>query len=254
MKPNDLHWFINQLAGASLTLVEDGEKVKTFLLKKYPDSSDYSAWLFFTPIGIVISGDLSVADHGVIAPGYGLDWFASRQDPDYLAEKFLKTKWVPDLMRTFFRERADKLDQDIKTYRDQIVKDWADENDGETPSNNEIDEQMPELLRRYEWKVGSQQMEGTQADAIRFLLQCDEESGEIFNTPDRLDDYLPAYRCQKGNAAKQWTCPYDCYDMGRGYGYEPGEIGWLTAIQTTFSTLYPQLKEATKKNETQGNQ
>lgn len=231
----EMSWYQKQLTGATLELVEDGEKVKTFLLRRYPDKSAYSSWLVFTPFGIVISGDISVADHGVIAPGYGLEWFASRLDPDYLAEKFLREKWVKDRARASFAEWADSLDGEIEDLRKQIKKEWIEDNEGEIPTNDEIDFELPETYRKKTWKIGNQHVEGNQADAIRTLLGFDKLGYGVFDSPDRLYDNLPAYQTRD----RDWVCPFDSDDISRGYGYEPSEIGWLSAIQKAFSELYP---------------
>jgi hypothetical protein len=95
-RKESIEWYEKQISGCTLEVVELGEKVKTFLLRKEPDSMMMSTYIIFTPAGIVISGDIQVCRHGVISyGGYGIGWFASRLDPSYLAEKFLEQRWVP---------------------------------------------------------------------------------------------------------------------------------------------------------------
>lgn len=78
-------------------LVEITDQTRSFHLK------EKGQWLMstvitFTKGGIVLSGDLVPGDNGCIsARPYGIDWFSSELSPDYLAEKFLRKKFIPEL-------------------------------------------------------------------------------------------------------------------------------------------------------------
>jgi hypothetical protein len=95
MKP-DFGWYYQQIADASLELVEQGELYSVFRLRKYPNSSTMSSLLIFGPGVICITGDLRVNKNGVNILGYGLDWFTMNLDAHYLAEKCLDEVYEAD--------------------------------------------------------------------------------------------------------------------------------------------------------------
>jgi hypothetical protein len=94
------------LAGHVLELHADHEKVKAFYLKGPKNGRMMSSLILFTIEGIVIMGDLTPCQNGVIsAYGYGLNWFAGRKSEDYLCEKFLRKEFVPELAEQSFKEQ-----------------------------------------------------------------------------------------------------------------------------------------------------
>lgn len=70
-----------------------------FLLQP-PGSLMFSTYITFANSYITIYGDLCPNRHGAIsAYRYGVNWFASKLDPDYLAVKFLEKKWDPMIVQ-----------------------------------------------------------------------------------------------------------------------------------------------------------
>jgi hypothetical protein len=84
----------------------DYERLKAFYLKEPKHGRMGSCLILFTVEGIVIMGDLTPCQNGVIsAYGYGLDWFAGQLSEDYLCSKFLTKEFVPELALQGFKER-----------------------------------------------------------------------------------------------------------------------------------------------------
>lgn len=197
----ELNWFYNQLRDHYLDPLEIGEQVKSFYLRRKPDSRMMSTLLIFSPEGIVITGDLCPANGGVIAPGYGLDWFSKPLQPRYLAEKFLKEKWVPMAFS--------------KAVRDYI----CDQFQSRTLS-----------IKRYPWRIGHYVVDNwTEGRALLHLVN----HGELIESPHTAYDNLPAFRRE----GMGWYCPFDSEFLSPGYDYDPAELGWLAAIQRRFSEL-----------------
>jgi len=93
----------------SLGPEEDQLRLQAFYLKKKDEGRMGSTLLIFTPEGIVITGDLTPERNGSISTfGYGLGWFASDLDGSYLCEKFLTTRWIPEIAC-----------EDLKEYRNE---------------------------------------------------------------------------------------------------------------------------------------
>ena len=100
-----------------LELLSSG-KITAFYMKE-PNTRMMGVLIVFTPEGIAILGDLTPERHGTVSCyGYGLYWFASHLSEDYLCEKFLEKKWVPEyaaetLRDSYFRENlsAEKCEE-----------------------------------------------------------------------------------------------------------------------------------------------
>jgi len=96
--------------------VSEQKPILAFYLKERPDWRMQSTFIMFTPEGIVICGDMCPARHGVIVPGYGLDWFASQLDPRYLAEKCLDSNHFD----------AERAENDVEEYLADLVREARD--------------------------------------------------------------------------------------------------------------------------------
>lgn len=226
----DYQWFVDQLAGMTLTLVEDGKQARTF---KLADKHTYT-YLLFTHFGIVISGDTRISGNGVIALGYGLNWFTEKLDPDYLASKFLKKTWLSERAKAYWSEMLDQYKQELEDHKADVERERA-EYVADNGSADGFYEYPPDnlWLRPGKWRSGfyRREMEGTIIDALEYLLADDE----YFQSPQFLYDSLPAFQQSNG----LWHAAFDSEIAGScGYDYHPGEIGWLVAVQRTFARLY----------------
>jgi hypothetical protein len=58
--------------------------------KTHPNHWTYSVLVVFTPVGILLGGDIRITRRASITsvPGYGEDWFGGYLDEQYLCEKF----------------------------------------------------------------------------------------------------------------------------------------------------------------------
>eukprot|EP00831_Metopus_contortus_P039769 TRINITY_DN31148_c0_g1_i1.p4 TRINITY_DN31148_c0_g1~~TRINITY_DN31148_c0_g1_i1.p4 ORF type:complete len:199 (+),score=35.37 TRINITY_DN31148_c0_g1_i1:1431-2027(+) len=75
-----------------------------------PGTNILSTLITFTPCGIVLQGDITPERNGSVSClGYGERWFSGELSPDYLAEKFLRKKWVPDEALDKFRWFLDEM-------------------------------------------------------------------------------------------------------------------------------------------------
>lgn len=93
-----------------------------------------SCLITFTAEGIVIQGDLTPGQNGVISVcGYCLAWFADRKSEDYLCEKFLRKEFVPELALRSFRERVlmYRRDGSIPKDRAREAFDWIASSGGD---------------------------------------------------------------------------------------------------------------------------
>lgn len=238
MSDDKYSMYCDQLKEAKLELVEDGQAVKTFLLRQKPDSMMMSAYIFFTPAGIVITGDLRVTGHGVIAPGYGLSWFADHLDPRYLAEKFLKERWDPETARNNFKEWADYLEEEINAERDRAKQELTEDYPEDGITLDMINNAVAKPYRRVIWFFDAPARTGyygSQADAIRRLV----DNVEAFNSAQELYEALPGYY-----EGSRLVCPFDGDDLSKGYDYPEHEIGWLVAIQRRFAECYAEMEKS----------
>ena len=67
-----------------------------------PGTMIMSVWIAFFSKRICVTGDAIIEGHGVVSTvGYGKGWFVGRLGEDYLGEKFLFTRWVPEAAKDF---------------------------------------------------------------------------------------------------------------------------------------------------------
>ena len=99
-------------------------RVRVFWMRK-PGTGIYSVLLAFLPTGIALSGDLRIGSHrgGAHAPGYGLDWFASELNEDYLCSKFLDETWQHEAAVENIRARIESAAEDGET---ETASRWND--------------------------------------------------------------------------------------------------------------------------------
>lgn len=200
----DRQWYYEQIKDAVLVPKLVAEQVRIYHLKRNPESWNMTTVLVFTPGMIVISGDLHPGRgdncNGIICTGYDFNWFCGQLSWDYLAEKFLDKKWVPEEFAAELRYMADQ---------------W----DAENPEPGDDD--------RFSWQIGWDNLENaTEADALRLFADNElfyESSGDAYQN-------LPEYKTEIG----QWVSPFDSETMLIGYTYDPTEAGWLYAIQRRF--------------------
>lgn len=203
----DREWYYEQIKDAVLVPKLITDEARVYHLKKYPDRWTMTTVLVFTPGMIVISGDLHPgrgdARTGIICTGYDFNWFTGQLSYDYLAEKFLNRKWVPEVFQ-----------KELYNYAEQWDKDHPeDEEDGH---------------RRQLWCVGWEEIEdATQADALRRFA----EDEQCFDTAYNAIENAPSwYDKDTGN----WISPFDFEFGSMGYTYDSIEVGWLSAIQRRF--------------------
>lgn len=215
-----------QIQNAKLDLVEKGKAVETYLLRKYEDRSVMSCYILFTPAGIVITGDLRVENHGVIAPGYGKDWFAQDLEPRYLAEKFLRKDWIPQAAIEFWRDRLEEYKETFEEEKAAFEKEKQ-----ECQFTDDL-EFIPEnfFLRKHDWRVGYTRHELRDATIIQALgLMLEEE--ENFESAHACYQAIPTW---KDETTGFWVPAFDGAELG-GFDYDPAALDWLSAIQRRFS-------------------
>ena len=89
-----------------------------------PGTNILSTLITFTPCGIVLQGDLTPERNGSASRGYGEEWFSGDLYPDYLAEKFLQKRWVPEeALKKFRRYLEEVRDEGGLTPSGRIVDD-----------------------------------------------------------------------------------------------------------------------------------
>lgn len=120
-----------------LPFVEGG--IRAFWLRK-PGTGMYSLLVTFVPGYIVLTGDLTIGgNHGCVsAAGYGLDWWVSKLDGDYLCSKFLEKKWQREVALADVRVHRDDAIRDSETAfaeKWQAVLDEVEGNDDICPDD-----------------------------------------------------------------------------------------------------------------------
>ena len=92
---------VDSLKDHVLTEYQSTERIRHFRLA-VPDGhrlqGHYWVHLLFTPIGIVVGGDL--LGRGAVGGGgkdYGVDWFSCRLDEHYLCSKFFSDVWQKEV-------------------------------------------------------------------------------------------------------------------------------------------------------------
>lgn len=217
-------YYYEQIRNAQLSPLSTGEKVKAYYLKKYLNSQIMSTLLVFTPDGTILTGDLTPERRGCIARGYGLEWFAGKLSPSYLAEKFLDEEWVPDRMKAYVRERIAELERELAEIMAELERDAAL---NEEEFVLEV-EDLPRLHRPRSWTIANEELTGTEADALKELLTHDE----AFNSPDEFMANAPIYTDEEAGRRRS-LFTYDELEVGQGYPEH--KIGWLVAIQRRFA-------------------
>jgi hypothetical protein len=107
-----------QIADAALHPVQEQGPIKAYYLKKYPDQRMMSTLLIFSPEGITITGDLRPCQNGVTILGHNLEWFASKQEPEYLASKCLEKSYSDTRARDDIQQMIRDWTRDAWKYRD----------------------------------------------------------------------------------------------------------------------------------------
>lgn len=253
--PNPEYYY-NELSGATLEVIERTPRTQIFMLRKYPNSTMMSAILIFTPFGITITGDLHVSGKGgITAPGYGLLWFTQRLEADYLAGKFLRPGWVPELAHAYFAsirnefiERREDYRREREALRAHLQQEATETGEPFDPAEDCPEEEPDEEeLKPRTWRVGNEELtNATIIEALDFLLAEDNE--DLFNNPQTIYDAMPVYRkadkpwvvAGMTFSTAQWAIPF-CLTEPGGYDYDPAEVGWLSAIQRHFAEEYIKL-------------
>lgn len=105
----------------TLEMVLNNDPFRAYMLRHPKGGRLEGVMIMFTPEGIVIAGDHAPGRYGAVSQnGYGLDWFSSRKDENYLAEKFgVEKVWVREyavrwLQDTIKELREDSLDREAE--------------------------------------------------------------------------------------------------------------------------------------------
>jgi hypothetical protein len=226
-------FYYEQLKDCTLEVIERGQKVQVFRLRKYPNNNMMSTLLVFVPGAVIITGDLRVKDHGLQALGYGLDWFKERLDPQYLAQKFLETCWVPEHARAYVRE--------IQSHWKATLADNIAEIDPEYDDVKDIEWDQPEL-NKHHWRFANTEEDDMTVIEVLDALLIDERK-DFFSSPGELYAAMPEWTENEPKWTHSVRIPkYHRIDNGEdsfgGYGYPDHEVGWLAAINRRFSELY----------------
>lgn len=210
----DWKFYYDQLKGVDLELVSAAPGIQIFHLTKYSGRAAMSIEITFTQRGIdivAIVGDNEVAGNGMFAKGHDIEWFARKLEPEYLAEKFLKKRWVPEKAFEFWMQQ---------------LRVW------ETFSKN-TNNHHP-WLQPQTWMVCGNRLE--EATIITALAEMVDHSGG-FPTPESVVEGWPL---REDERMPHHFYPVFTEDMlTKGHGYAEEEIGWLSAIQRRFAELYP---------------
>lgn len=172
------------LKGHCLQPHADLERLKAWYLKRPGEGRMMSCLILSTVEGLVILGDLTPCQNGVIsALGYDYRWFAGRLSEDYLCSKFLSMEFVPEYAIAQLLRYVDEALSEAEELENGFTEDRAVE--------------ARKKINRY----------------------ADELSAER-----AYDLYYEIFKAHR--------------DDPLGYGYNPGDAGWLCAIQQRFSQLY----------------
>lgn len=122
---------LDEMKGRRLTSVCATLAVKSYRMAT-PEERSFSVLVTFTPEGIVLQGDITPTRYGTCScTGYGLDWFVQPMEADYLAEKFLQTRYVHELAREAFlqdiREHNEDADGPDKIDEQLYMQRWDKE-------------------------------------------------------------------------------------------------------------------------------
>lgn len=227
-----------------------GEKIRGFYLKRAGGGRMGSVMILFTPEGIIIAGDMNpLRRRGAALGPYGLKWFASSLEEDYLCGKFLDEEWQSGMAIRYCRQMAAeilqglhdsevgselrKLSDERAGLTDDIQNYRRDRNDVKAGDDSAL--QKEEDLRNLRNTVDYQLrqihalkkriLELRTAAAQRYLVLA-KDTEEDFYGPERF------------GMALQEIDPNALDDGVPGYGYDPVAGGWLCAIQQRFRELH----------------
>lgn len=177
----------------------------------HPRGQHYWVHLMWTPIGIVIGGDL--LGRGVIARiglkgGYGPDWFGAKLDEHYLCSKFMAEVWQRDAAIRWCRDHA------------KLVRDG--ELDSSKPFVNPANLAFWRETRFKAFLALADQLEGLEVETM-----------EEFRTALRKLEYDTSG------------------DIPPGVDFPLVEAGWLCAIQRKFAELWPKVASGVAAQATQ---
>lgn len=210
----------------TLEVLHDDDYCKSFLLRQYPDTRVMSTNMMFVENRIIVFGDVAVVRGGVISDiGYDLNWFARHLDYDYLAEKFLKTKWVKEYAIEWWKEQ-------LVQYKEELAQ-------LQTELQDAYELEFPYEPR--DWRVCGKRFENI--NIITALIEFIEQIAQEEVTADWIYENQPAYRRES-----RFYTYFDSSDGFGGYGYDPNELGWLYAIQHRFAEAYAELKATHEQN------
>ncbi len=235
------------LEGHILEQVLDAERFKAFYMKRPgSDQRMMSTLIMFTPEGIVITGDLCprMQTGGVISDlGYGLNWFSGKLSEGYLCEKFMQQGWYRELAEGDLRkmvkdigqgeyddygwtgelreasEERRGLSEELKDAREDLRADRERGDEEAVQDRRRAIEGLREDLRPLRQKV------------VKLRAALVEKVNDLLQRLDwgDMDQMGFGDRWREINADAEWV---------PGWGYPPGDAGWLCAIQNRFAELY----------------
>lgn len=230
-----------------LEQVLDTERFKAFYMKyPGPPQRSMSTLIMFTPEGIVITGDLCprMKTGGVISDlGYGLNWFSGRLSEGYLCEKFMQQGWYRELAEGDLRKMVKAIGQG--EYDDYG---WT----GELRETSEERRGLSEELKHAREDLRADRERGDE-EAVQDGRHSVASLREDLRPLRQKVVKLRAALVEKVNDLLQRLDWGDMDQMGfgdrwrdihadaedvPGWGYPPGDAGWLCTIQKKFVELY----------------
>lgn len=164
----------------------------------------YWVHVLFTPVGIVVGGDLlglgAIARLGMKG-GYGPDWFGSGLSEDYLCSKFFDQEWQREAAAEHCRQvardyRAGEHDDEAARLSDAAFKEWR-------------------TAKYRDWTALADRIDGMEIETLEVFLAELRTLG--------------------------WR---DGGDLPPGYDYPLINAGWLCAIQQKFAIEWQKLAAA----------
>jgi len=223
-----------------------------------PDTNIYSSFLFFTPIGISIGGDIKLGaptnHRGIWSDySYGLEWFASDLDEHYLCSKFFSTVWQRELAAEWCRDHAREILEghyDEKTERSALRDEVMVQKDEIQDCDRSLKEW--EASDDPEKKTMMEPIESDRSDAVKALAEAEDKlrvaRKELADKFERLAKGVE-WEYYGDDAGRFRDALYDLGystdgDHCPGYDYPAMEAGWLSAIQKKFAELYAKRAES----------
>ena len=223
-----------ELKNHEMEEIPAGEKIRAFMMR-HKDRKQYgrmqSTLFLFTPEGIVIMGDYCPGgprNQGSISDfGYGLDWFTSSLDGDYLCSKFLHKVWQQKAAGRSLRYEIRDLRAGEYDYHFEKAawKTW---------------EKRPGLTKDQESFI-AREVRRLRNERTRKFIEL------IHDLEDR--NYVESAE-QFGHAMAEIIPGYDYCDMP-GYDYPERDAELLCGLQQRFAELYAEMfpkKEAVATN------